>query len=155
MKKRNRESASPSPSLPDAKKVNHTMSGIELLMKKDGGSEITKDEEEVVETLYALAGLFPRNDVNDNSKVDIESLDANPSGLPGSKESLTSAFEGLIRYSLLTNLLFLKYMPLCSTVNLCGSIGFCSWKRNFEFILPLESYRGHQSIRCRNIRKRN
>ncbi|CAN6682834.1 unnamed protein product [Malus baccata var. baccata] len=93
MKKRNRESASPSPSLPDAKKVNHTMSGIELLMKKDGGSEITKDEEEVVETLYALAGLFPRNDVNDNSKIDIESLDANPSGLPGSRESLTSAFE--------------------------------------------------------------
>ncbi|XP_048444118.1 uncharacterized protein LOC103927813 [Pyrus x bretschneideri] len=80
MKKRNRESASPARSLPNAK-------------KKQGGSEITKDEEEVVETLYALAGLFPRNDSNDDSKVDSESLDANASALPESKESLTSAFE--------------------------------------------------------------
>lgn len=63
-------------------------------MKKQGGSEITKDEEEVVETLYALAGLFPRNDSNDNGKVDCESFDANPSALPESKEGLTPAFEG-------------------------------------------------------------
>ncbi|KAM1434390.1 hypothetical protein ACFX13_043199 [Malus domestica] len=103
MKKRNRESASPARSLPNAKKVNHTMSGIKSPKGdgvnkskpylKQGGSEITKDEEEVVETLYALAGLFPRNDANDNSKVDCESLDANPSALPESRESLTPAFE--------------------------------------------------------------
>ncbi|XP_068313058.1 uncharacterized protein [Pyrus communis] len=103
MKKRNRESASPARSLPNAKKVSHTMRGSESPKRdgvnkskpylKQGGSEITKDEEEVVETLYALAGLFPRNDSNDDSKVDSESLDANPSALPESRESLTSAFE--------------------------------------------------------------
>ncbi|CAL2233096.1 unnamed protein product [Prunus armeniaca] len=111
MKKRNRESASPS--IPNSKKLNHTMSGIESPKRdgvnkpkpylKQGGSDrslretvsgdITKDEEEVVETLYALAGLFPNNDANDNSKLDTESLDANPSALPESKETPTPAFE--------------------------------------------------------------
>ncbi|KAL6295577.1 hypothetical protein ACE6H2_003719 [Prunus campanulata] len=124
MKKRNRESASPS--IPNSKKLNHTMSGIESPKRdgvnkpkpylKQGGSDrslretvsgdITKDEEEVVETLYALAGLFPNNDANDNSKLDTESLDANPSALPEFKETPTPAFEGLIHYSLLANLLF-------------------------------------------------
>ncbi|CAL8099127.1 unnamed protein product [Prunus armeniaca] len=111
MKKRNRESASPS--IPNSKKLNHTISGIESPKRdgvnkpkpylKQGGSDrslretvsgdITKDEEEVVETLYALAGLFPNNDANDNSKLDTESLDANPSALPESKETPTPAFE--------------------------------------------------------------
>ncbi|VVA22426.1 PREDICTED: CISIN_1g003719mg [Prunus dulcis] len=111
MKKRNRESASPS--IPNSKKLNHAMSGIESRKRdgvnkpkpylKQGGSDrslretvsgdITKDEEEVVETLYALAGLFPNNDANDNSKLDTESLDANPSALPESKETPTPAFE--------------------------------------------------------------
>ncbi|BBG94824.1 hypothetical protein Prudu_003201 [Prunus dulcis] len=103
MKKRNRESASPS--IPNSKKLNHAMSGIESPKRdgKQGGSDrslretvsgdITKDEEEVVETLYALAGLFPNNDANDNSKLDTESLDANPSALPESKETPTPAFE--------------------------------------------------------------
>lgn len=107
-------------------------------MKKQGGSDrslretvsgdITKDEEEVVETLYALAGLFPNNDANDNSKLDTESLDANPSALPESKETPTPAFEGDPLFSARKS----SFSKVChcgrQTVNLCAGIGFCSWK---------------------------
>ncbi|CAK9148284.1 unnamed protein product [Ilex paraguariensis] len=87
MKKRNRESDSPP--LPDSNKTNNTVNGVELIRKDDtkrsklnmqgdsGGSPshatlgpITKDEEEVVETLYALAGMFPDTDKSDGTKLD-------------------------------------------------------------------------------------
>lgn len=105
MKKRNRESISQP--LPDSKKLNHKISGVESPIKngvkksklsmKHGGSDksprksvtgpITKDEEEVVETLYALAGMFPNNNANEKSKLDSESMAAEPSAMPESKES--------------------------------------------------------------------
>ncbi|XP_042987716.1 uncharacterized protein LOC122315694 isoform X2 [Carya illinoinensis] len=95
-KKRNHESISPesiSPPLPDSKKLKGTISGVEASpikngarkskFNKHGGSDwapeqtlsgpITKDEEEVVETLYALAGMFPNNDANEKSKVESKS----------------------------------------------------------------------------------
>ncbi|CAL5357019.1 unnamed protein product [Camellia sinensis] len=74
MKKRNRESISPP--FPDKKETNHGANGVELPgIKKsrlnqpedlDGSPSrpITKDEEEVVETLYALADMFPNNNKN-------------------------------------------------------------------------------------------
>ncbi|GMP44742.1 hypothetical protein CsSME_00013536 [Camellia sinensis var. sinensis] len=75
MKKRNRESISPP--FPDKKETNHGTNGVELPgIKKsrlnvqpedpDGSPSrpITKDEEEVVETLYALADMFPNNNKN-------------------------------------------------------------------------------------------
>ncbi|CAL5393967.1 unnamed protein product [Camellia sinensis] len=74
--KRNRESISPP--FPDKKETNHGTNGVELPgIKKsrlnvvqpedlDGSPSrpITKDEEEVVETLYALADMFPNNNKN-------------------------------------------------------------------------------------------
>nr|XP_023914948.1 uncharacterized protein LOC112026492 isoform X1 [Quercus suber] len=104
-KKRNRESISQP--LPDSKKLNHKISGVESFIKngakksklsmKQCGSDkfprktvtgpITKDEEEVVETLYALAGMFPNNDASEKSKLDSESMEAKPSAMPVSKES--------------------------------------------------------------------
>ncbi|KAL5780685.1 hypothetical protein ACOSQ2_011422 [Xanthoceras sorbifolium] len=113
MKKRNRESLSPP--LPDSKKLNHTIGlRVEAPPKKDGvkksklsmkqGSSdwstkhaagpITKDEEEVVETLYALAGMFPDNDSsNDKSKLETTPSEAKPSAFPDCKESPTPVIE--------------------------------------------------------------
>ncbi|KAF5455774.1 hypothetical protein F2P56_025320 [Juglans regia] len=110
MKKRNCESISPesiSPPLPDSKKLKDTISGVQAspikngakkskLNVKHGGSDwspeqtlsgpITKDEEEVVETLYALAGMFPNNDANEKSKVESKSREQKP--VPESRASL-------------------------------------------------------------------
>lgn len=58
---------------------------------------ITKDEEEVVETLYALAGMFPNNvasESSDKSKLDSEFLEVDPSTLPEPKETHKPVFEG-------------------------------------------------------------
>ncbi|XP_041018744.1 uncharacterized protein LOC121260790 isoform X4 [Juglans microcarpa x Juglans regia] len=109
MKKRNCESISPesiSPPLPDSKKLKDTISGVQAspikngakkskLNVKHGGSDwspeqtlsgpITKDEEEVVETLYALAGMFPNNDANEKSKVESKSREQKP--VPESRAS--------------------------------------------------------------------
>ncbi|KAI5590056.1 hypothetical protein POPTR_005G238800v4 [Populus trichocarpa] len=109
MKKRNRESISPH--VPDSKKLNHPNSGVES-SKRDGLKKsrlnvkqpspdwsreqsvrgpITKDEEEVVETLYSLAGMFTDNEEPKNDcKLDNTSLDASPSTLqePTVKEDL-------------------------------------------------------------------
>ncbi|KAL6215746.1 hypothetical protein ACLB2K_015174 [Fragaria x ananassa] len=99
MNKRHRQSTSPS--LPHSRKL---MSSIESLScdgvkkpclkqgdrspKETVSGPITKDEEEVVETLYALAGLvFPNNEANGNSKVHSEAFDANASALTESKNS--------------------------------------------------------------------
>ncbi|KAG6774715.1 hypothetical protein POTOM_022081 [Populus tomentosa] len=109
MKKRNRESISPH--VPDSKKLNHPNSGVES-PKRDGLKKsrlnvkqpspdwsrkqsvcgpITKDEEEVVETLYSLAEMFADNEEPKNDcKLDNTSLDASPSTLqePTVKEDL-------------------------------------------------------------------
>ncbi|GMI82487.1 hypothetical protein HRI_001918000 [Hibiscus trionum] len=101
MKKRGRESISPP--LPDSKRTNHTLGGVEVHRKDDlkkpkfnlkqGESEwsrkatvsgpITKDEEEVVETLYALAGMFPDGGSMDKNKMNGEQIEVNASAPPG------------------------------------------------------------------------
>ncbi|KAK7280745.1 hypothetical protein RJT34_25812 [Clitoria ternatea] len=96
-KKRSRESK-----LLDAEKVKHRMSGTESgkketvkKFKKQGmrlnwspregvSGPITKDEEEVAETLYALAGMFPDNSSNHSSSR--ESLPDNSSVLQNLKD---------------------------------------------------------------------
>ncbi|KAF7817642.1 uncharacterized protein G2W53_031611 [Senna tora] len=109
MKKRSRECG-----LLDSEKVNHKLNGIESPEKngikktkvstKQGSSDwstrqtvsgtITKDEEEVVETLYALAGMFPNSGSNDtdSSKLDGDSLPEN-SVLQDVGNSTNAAFE--------------------------------------------------------------
>ncbi|XP_021284272.1 uncharacterized protein LOC110416582 isoform X3 [Herrania umbratica] len=111
MKKRSHESISP-PS-PDSKKLNHTLDGVEL-HKKNGvkkpklnlkraesnwsrkptvSGPITKDEEEVAETLYALAGMFPDSDSMDKNKLSGESIEVKPSAPPEAVESPVTAIE--------------------------------------------------------------
>lgn len=109
MKKRNRESMSPP--LPDSKKLNHTIGVVESLKKdglkksklnivKQGSSDwsqkqvigpITKDEEEVVETLYAMAGMFPENDGANKSKLESAPSEAESPALPEHREIPTPA----------------------------------------------------------------
>ncbi|GMJ02717.1 hypothetical protein like AT1G75730 [Hibiscus trionum] len=62
MKKRSPEAISPHS--PDSKKpkLNLKQGGSDGSRKATVSSTITKDEEEVVETLYALAGMFPDDD---------------------------------------------------------------------------------------------
>ncbi|XP_054818738.1 uncharacterized protein LOC129318154 isoform X2 [Prosopis cineraria] len=104
VKKRNREY-----SLPDSERVNHKMNGIEspgkdgIKKTKQQGSPdwstrqtvsgpITKDEEEVVETLYALAGMFLNNDSNERLKLEGDSSPEN-SNLQDLDKSTNDAFE--------------------------------------------------------------
>ncbi|PKI45672.1 hypothetical protein CRG98_033988 [Punica granatum] len=106
MKKRSRESLSPP--IPNSKKQKHSMSARGS-PKKDGAKKtkkqgksgsgftgpITKDEEEVVETLYALAGMF----LNDRdscccSRRDDESSPADTPTVPGGTEPSTNSASG-------------------------------------------------------------
>ncbi|XP_020208127.1 uncharacterized protein LOC109793068 [Cajanus cajan] len=99
VKKRGRESV-----FGDSEKVNHRMNGMESPQKEGikkskkqrspGWSTrqalpgpITKDEEEVVETLYALAGMFPDNGSNAKSELDSESFPENSTVLQDQEES--------------------------------------------------------------------
>ncbi|XWS24479.1 hypothetical protein CRYUN_Cryun28dG0106200 [Craigia yunnanensis] len=99
--------------LPDSKKLNHTLGGVELHKKDDakkpklnlkqGESDrsqkatvsgpITKDEEEVVETLYALAGMFPDGNSMNKNKSSGESIDVKSSAPPETVESPVTAIE--------------------------------------------------------------
>ncbi|KAH1244253.1 hypothetical protein GmHk_06G014925 [Glycine max] len=101
VKKRGRESF-----FGDSEKVNHRMNGMES-PQKDGIKKskkqrtpgwstrqvspgpITKDEEEVVETLYALAGMFPSDKASNvvKSELDSESLPENSTVLQDQEES--------------------------------------------------------------------
>ncbi|KAL2346247.1 hypothetical protein Fmac_000247 [Flemingia macrophylla] len=98
VKKRGRESV-----FGDSEKVNHGMNGMESPQKEGikkskkrrspGWSmpgPITKDEEEVVETLYALAGMFPDNASNAKSELESESLPENSTLLQDQEESLSA-----------------------------------------------------------------
>ncbi|KAF5740856.1 hypothetical protein HS088_TW11G00936 [Tripterygium wilfordii] len=109
MKKRDRESVSPplldsknlnkvigeaeSPKKDGAKKskLNMKKRDADWSHKKVGCGPITKDEEEVVETLYSLAGMFHDNDSTDQDKLDGE--EANPPALPEAGEGPTLAKE--------------------------------------------------------------
>ncbi|CAK8569697.1 unnamed protein product [Lathyrus sativus] len=107
MKKRGRESI-----LLDAEKMNHKNNGIESsekdnvkkskkqeisqkLSRREGGfGSITKDEEEVAETLYSLAAMFPESGSNHVSKeIYGESLIENSSVLQDKKENVNAALE--------------------------------------------------------------
>ncbi|XP_027940372.1 uncharacterized protein LOC114194387 isoform X2 [Vigna unguiculata] len=107
-KKRGRESM-----LLDSEKVKNKVDGIESLKKdsvkkskvsvKQGirrqwtprevvSGPITKDEEEVAETLYALAGMFPDNASNHNNKeLEGESLPDNSSVLKNLEDNASAA----------------------------------------------------------------
>ncbi|XP_042507060.1 uncharacterized protein LOC122083362 isoform X2 [Macadamia integrifolia] len=125
MSKRTRESMSP-PSLA-AKKLCDTLNlnrietpqinGVKKVkqgMKQVGGSDgylkhpisgpITKDEEEVVETLYALARMVPDNPVG--HQVDDKTSETKSSSLPEAKESSVPASEAPVEE--------LKKLPLAS-----------------------------------------
>ena len=58
-----------------------------------GSNSITKDEEVVVETLYALAGMFPYNESNDRSELDSASLWVNSSIMEDQEESANTTLE--------------------------------------------------------------
>ncbi|KAA8537522.1 hypothetical protein F0562_027130 [Nyssa sinensis] len=108
MKKRNHESISPP--LPDSKKPSHAINGVQLpkkngvkkfklnLQKGDAGGSprhaivgtITKDEEEVVETLHALAEMFPTNDKTHKTNLDSELSEAKSPALPEGESSIPS-----------------------------------------------------------------
>ncbi|KAL3505395.1 hypothetical protein ACH5RR_035236 [Cinchona calisaya] len=97
IKKRNRESVSAP--LPVCKKLNHVVDGVRLLKKdgslksklkmKQGEAEgcvtditqgpVTKDEEEVVEALYALSGVFTTTVKTDKHTSTGQGLGANSS----------------------------------------------------------------------------
>ncbi|XP_024026575.1 uncharacterized protein LOC21399121 isoform X3 [Morus notabilis] len=100
MKKRSPNSISPP--LPDSKKLN--CSKFDAIKKSKSNMKqrradkcpkqtvsvpITKDEEEVADTLYALAGMFfnTNNNANDKPKKNHESSKAKPSDLQQSKGS--------------------------------------------------------------------
>lgn len=104
MKKRNRESLSKT--LPDSKKTSHSAHGGES-HKKNGvkkfkkernsgwspraavSGSITKDEEEVAEALYALAGISPNNATNDNTSGGDSLKDGCSGAVPEVTESST------------------------------------------------------------------
>ncbi|XP_059636970.1 uncharacterized protein LOC132279059 isoform X2 [Cornus florida] len=98
MKKRNQDSISPP--FPDSKKPNCAINGTELPKKngQQGDSEghwrqvivgsITKDEEEVVETLSALAVLFPSNDKTNKATVNGEISKGKSSTSPEGDDSM-------------------------------------------------------------------
>ncbi|PON70734.1 hypothetical protein PanWU01x14_077600 [Parasponia andersonii] len=108
---KNRGRDSISPPLPDSNELNHTIAGIHspkmsamkksksnvkqrgycLCPKRSVSGPITKDEEEVAETLYALAGMFSNNNSNDKSKQDYEALEPKPLDLPALEENRSSA----------------------------------------------------------------
>ncbi|XP_022772655.1 uncharacterized protein LOC111315300 isoform X3 [Durio zibethinus] len=111
MKKRGRESICLP--LPDSKKLNHTLGGVQS-HKKDGvkkpklnskqgeldwsgkatvSGPITKDEEEVVETLYALAGMFLDSNSMDKNKLSGEPIEVKSSDPPETVESAVTAIE--------------------------------------------------------------
>lgn len=48
----------------------------------------------MVETLYALAGMFPDNDMSDKSKLEYENLEIVPSALREPRETHTPVSEG-------------------------------------------------------------
>ncbi|GAU24983.1 hypothetical protein TSUD_312180, partial [Trifolium subterraneum] len=97
MKKRGRESI-----LTDSEKLNHKFNGIESLhkdsIKKKSKKQvvlgpITKDEQEVAETLYALAGMFAISGSNEENELDSESLPKNSSVSQDQAESTNATFE--------------------------------------------------------------
>ncbi|KAK2452267.1 hypothetical protein QL285_000075 [Trifolium repens] len=111
MKKRGRDSI-----LLDTEKVNHKINEIESPEKdnvkkskvvikqeisqnwsqrEEVSSSITKDEEEVAETLYTLAAMFPHSD-SISKKLDGESLIENSSILQDMKENANSTLEASV-----------------------------------------------------------
>ncbi|KAK2353057.1 hypothetical protein QL285_090729 [Trifolium repens] len=55
---------------------------------------VTKDEKEVTETLYALAGMFSINDSSAENELDCKSLSKNSSVSHDQEESANATFEG-------------------------------------------------------------
>ncbi|CAN4093981.1 unnamed protein product [Withania somnifera] len=98
-----------SPPLPISKRVNHMSDGAETLRKfvnksklnlihcgssrciKDLEGPITKDEEEVAETLYALAGMVPHTDTLSESKINSQLPEVKKLDLPEPETSVIAS----------------------------------------------------------------
>ncbi|KAK4351878.1 hypothetical protein RND71_027396 [Anisodus tanguticus] len=107
IKKRSRQSISPP--LPISKKVNRMSDGAETLRKYVNKSKlnlthcgssrcirelegpITKDEEEVAETLYALAGMIPDTETLSKSKINSQLPEVKPLHLPEPETSVIAS----------------------------------------------------------------
>ncbi|XP_060199827.1 uncharacterized protein LOC132628115 isoform X2 [Lycium barbarum] len=107
IKKRTRQSISPP--LPISKKVNHMSDGAETLRKyvnksklnlthcgssrciKELEGPITKDEEEVAETLYALAGMIPDTETLSESKINSQLPEVKSLDLPEPETSVIAS----------------------------------------------------------------
>ncbi|MCD7455791.1 hypothetical protein HAX54_029645 [Datura stramonium] len=98
-----------SPPLPIFKRVNHVSDGAETLRKYVNKSKlnlihcgssrcreelegpITKDEAEVAETLYALAGMIPDTGTLSESKINSQLLEVKPLDLPEPEASVIAS----------------------------------------------------------------
>ncbi|KAJ8538269.1 hypothetical protein K7X08_014809 [Anisodus acutangulus] len=106
IKKRSRQSISPP--LPISKKANHMSDGAETLRKyvksklnlthcgssrciKGLEGPITKDEEEVAETLYALAGMIPNTETLSQIKINSQLPEVKPLDLPEPETSVIAS----------------------------------------------------------------
>lgn len=98
--------------------------GIDRSLRQTEFPTITEDEEEVVKTLYALAvGMFTNNDGDDDKcTLDAESVEANASTSPKSKERQLAAAEGIQVFITLMLPVFNKYFFKFAR---CSEL--CSW----------------------------
>lgn len=118
-----------------------------MLLKKQGirrqwtprevvSGPITKDEEEVAETLYALAGMFPDNGSNHNNKeLEGESLPDNSSVLQNLEDNASAALalEGCLSFSPLSGILVKIFTQ-------SFSLSYYSFRR--RFYSSLSNYSG-------------
>lgn len=84
---------------------------MELLPQKKG--HITKDEKEVAETLFALAGMFSDTNKADQQKIDDEKPEITSSGTVEEGISIDSA-QGFHFSAVLLSLLLFLFMTLSS-----------------------------------------
>ena len=95
-----------------------TQPGPDWSSKQSVCGPITKDEEEVVETLYSLAGMFANNEEPKNEcKLGNASLDTSPSTLQERSESDSPNIEGFFFFiSFLHNFIIMFF--LCCAVRM-------------------------------------
>jgi len=96
-----------------------TQPGPDWSSKQSVCGPITKDEEEVVETLYSLAGMFTNNEEPKNDcKLGNASLDASRSTLQERSESDSPIIEGFFFFlvSSIILLLCFFFMLCCNYV---------------------------------------
>lgn len=97
-----------------------TQPGPDWSSKQSVCGPITKDEEEVVETLYSLAGMFTNNEEPKNDcKLGNASLDASRSTLQERSESDSPIIEGFFFFfSFLHNFIIMLFFLCCVVIML-------------------------------------